>query len=334
MFLEGIIREEIRIKGPLSLSRYMELCLYHPHHGYYMTKNPFEDFITSPEISSLFGETIALCLETIGREQGYEAVSLVELGGGRGLLMEDMARTFQTLSRPVSSYHMVEVSPVLKACQQETLKNFPVVWTENLPAINEGPVLIVANEFFDAFPVDQYIFTELGWQERCIDSDLRWVARSTSFSPPSAWPSPKIGDIFEDPVTVRSYFQSILDLLKTHGGIFLTVDYGHSHRAYGDTFQALFKHQYVDPLKSPGEHDLTTHVNFKILFDEAQEAGFEPLSLLTQGDFLKHYGIQERMGSLLKMLSPQKQTDLLKALKKLMHSQEMGSLFKVMIIVH
>jgi NADH dehydrogenase [ubiquinone] 1 alpha subcomplex assembly factor 7 len=337
MSLGDIIKKEIQAKGPLSLSHYMDLCLYHPQMGYYMPKNPLGrsgDFVTAPEISSLFGETIAISLESLCREKGYDAVSLVELGGGSGLLMKDMARTFQILKRQISSYHMVEISPVLKAHQQETLRDFPVSWTESLPSSITGPVLIVANEFFDAFPIDQYIFTNEGWRERCIDrkenGEVYWSTQPTSFSPPDGWPTPTIGDIFEDPRLINAYFQSILDCLKSHGGIFLTVDYGHDQRTYGDTFQALRRHVRADPLSGFGTSDLTTHVNFKILFDKARAFGMEPLPLLTQGAFLKHYGIEERI-----KIPPHRDVpNILKAVQKLTHPQEMGSLFKVMTIVH
>jgi len=330
MSLRDIIREEICTKGPLSLSHYMTLCLYHPHYGYYTTKNPLGrlgDFVTAPEISSLFGETIAVALETLCRENDYDKVSLVELGGGTGILMKDIARTFQRFGRDIASYHMVEISPVLKGCQQETLKDLPVVWVDHFPPVT-GPVLIVANEFFDAFPVDQYIFTKEGWQERCIGvgENLCWTTRPTSFVPPYTWPTPKVGDIFEDPRASCAYFKSILTCLKQHGGIFLTVDYGYDQLSYGDTFQALRQHTYVDPFADCGQCDLTTHVNFKILFDQARLAGIEPLPLLTQGGFLGHYGIEDREKDM--------SHNVLRAMEKLTHPQEMGSLFKVMTIVH
>ncbi len=331
MGLKSLIQEEILDEGPLSLSRYMALCLYHPDYGYYMTRNPLGkegDFITSPEISSLFGEIIAVSLETLMGERGYINPAFMELGGGRGLLMHDMARTFQVLGRNMGSYHMVEVSPVLRALQQKTLENFEVTWSKSLPP-TAAPCLMVANEFFDAFPIDQYIFRESGWQERCVtmtaDGDFFWTTRPTAFVPPSSWRLPSVGDIFEDPVGAVPYFESILAYLKSHGGIFLTIDYGHTHLAYGDTVQAVADHQYVDPLSYLGECDLTTHVNFKILADLAHLEGLTVLPILTQGDFLAHYGIHERVKTC--------PVHIQEAVKKLTDFHAMGSLFKVMIVI-
>ena len=165
MSLEKILIERIGDTGPLSIADYMEQVLAHPEHGYYMRQDPFGvdgDFITAPEISQMFGELLGLWAGVSWMMAGSPgSVNLVELGPGRGTLMADMLRAAPLVEgfAEVIEVHMVETSPILKAIQEETLKDAaisePPLWHKALADVPEGPSIIIANEFFDALPIEQ-----------------------------------------------------------------------------------------------------------------------------------------------------------------------------------
>lgn len=344
MRLKNIILEEIKTKGPLPLSRYMELCLYHPEYGYYTQQNPFGavgDFITSPQISSIFGEVLAVALTSIGQERGYDKhTPVVEFGGGQGELMGDMAGVYEYFGFP-HGLHMVEVSERLQKIQQEALKDHAVSWSKDFEGLVEKvgpqPLLMVSNEFLDAFPVDRYVYQEGCWKESCIGADdlenLRWEMQATDFVHPRAYPNPQEGDVFDHPVTALGYMEKILVHLEAHGGVFLAIDYGHRGFQYGDTLQALKGHAFVDTLEGPGEADLTTHVPFDLFEAQARDRGLEVLPLLTQRTFLHHYGFEMRASQVLERTSPEERPGVEQSFHRLTDEEEMGSLFKVMVIV-
>lgn len=173
------IAELIRQEGPIGISRYMALCLGHPSHGYYMKQDPFGaegDFTTAPEISQIFGELVGLWAASLWQAMGAPAsVRLVELGPGRGTLMQDMLRAAKALPgfRAAISVHLVETSPVLRQRQKETLAAAGVTptWHERIEPALEGPAIVVANEFLDALPLDQFVLTPEGWRERLVGLD-------------------------------------------------------------------------------------------------------------------------------------------------------------------
>src|SRR5262245_55166660 len=163
--LETEIRKRIKLVGPMPVRQFMTLCLTHPDHGYYITRDPLGaggDFVTSPEISQVFGELIGLWAASVWHLMGQpENVRLVELGPGRGTMMLDALRAAQVVPafRQAIVLHLIEVSPALQERQQRALaaQQVPVVWHESLDDLPDGPAIIVANEFFDALPVNQAI---------------------------------------------------------------------------------------------------------------------------------------------------------------------------------
>src|SRR5579883_2087120 len=175
--LEGEIRRIIAAAGPMPIAEYMRLCLTHPHHGYYITRDPFGaagDFVTAPEISQMFGELIGLWAAAVWQQMGTpENVRLVELGPGRASLMLDALRATNIVDgfRSAIVVHLVEISPPLQRLQQERLQNLqvPVLWHGRLDDVPDGPAIIIANEFIDALPVHQAVKQMGGWHERVIE---------------------------------------------------------------------------------------------------------------------------------------------------------------------
>jgi len=347
--LEAGIRARIAAQGPISVADYMALCLADPRHGYYMTRDPFGargDFTTAPEISQMFGELIGVWMAAVWQQMGApKGVRLVELGPGRGTLMSDALRAAKVMSGflDAASVHLVEISPALTAKQRETLRGAaaPVSWHASLDAVPEGPAIIVANEFFDALPVHQAVKTARGWRERRVGLDgekLIFTPGEAAIDldsrlPPSARDAPD-GAIFEwrDDDVARMLGKR----LAQQGGAALVIDYGHAQSAAGDTLQALGRHAYADPLATPGELDLTAHVDFEALARAATSAGAAAFGPLTQGDLLRRLGIETRAGKLKAKASGDAAGRIDAALARLTGAgrADMGSLFKAVALAH
>ena len=310
--LEWRLKMRIEADGPLTIGQYMTDVLFDPLAGYYTTAHPFGregDFITAPEVSQMFGELIGGWLvqtwENLGSPNPF---ILVELGPGRGVLMADILRTAALEPRFMSALKLVlvEKSLQLQREQSEALAGFPVAieWAETIDELPQGPILLVANEFFDALPIRQFQFTENGWHERVIGlSDAGQLAFGlTKALPEPHWlgglPKPAMGDLVEvSPVSVK-HMSAIAKRLATSGGAALIVDYGHAERGYGSTLQAMRRHSYVDPLETPGRADVTAHVDFALLGSVAHAQGTQVSGPVTQGDFLISLGLLERAGHL------------------------------------
>ena len=341
--LEREIRSLIEADGPMPVARYMALCLGHPQHGYYMTRDPLSaagDFTTAPEVSQMFGELIGLwCAEGWRMIGAPRRVLLVELGPGRGTLMQDMLRAANVLPEfhATLEVHLIETSPKLKERQRLALAaaGVPITWHERPESLPDSPLLVVANEFVDALPVDQFVKTEDGWHERRVglgpDGKLAFgldPARLPALEeslPSRLRPAPT--DAFlerRDCVPM----QEIARRIATFGGAGLVIDYGHVQSAFGDMLQAVRAHKPVDPLEDPGEADLTAHVDFEALGDAVQGQGVSLHGPATQGDFLRRLGIGLR-AERLKKSAPAQREAIDAALARLTGpTPGMGEMFK------
>ena len=333
--------------GKISLREYMGFCLSDPEHGYYRTQNPLGkegDFITSPEISQTFGELIGLWFVNFWEGKGCpQNISLLELGPGRGLLMRDILRAFKV--RPglleCVQVHQVEINPYLKQDQVAAIAPIPLTHhntiNEALKALEGQTTLLIANEFFDAFPIDQYVYTDKMWKKRYVAYDLEkdtFHFKDETFEDPwgnCSFPmKPAEGTIMESAPLVEGAFRDITQHIKANGGAGLIIDYGYDKFAYGDTFQALERHKKTDPLENPGSIDLTVHVNFATLLRISQQKGLTAL-LEKQGEFLQNLGIDLRTEALAKHAkSPQEKQDIFASTNRLVSSDHMGDLFKVL----
>ncbi|MBN8982552.1 MAG: SAM-dependent methyltransferase [Rhizobiales bacterium] len=333
----------------MPVSRYMELCLTHPEHGYYLKQNPLGrdgDFITAPEVSQMFGELVGLWAASVWAAMGSPSeVKFIELGPGRGSMMQDMLRAIKILPQfyKAVSVHLVEPSPALRAIQDETLGNAKhVEWYDLLTDVPEGPAIIFANEYFDVLPVHQVVKADDGWHERMIGVDddifIYTVAKEPTprfdvLMPPQVRAAPN-GAIYEwRPDT------EIMDLarrVRNQGGAAIIIDYGHLRSDAGDTFQAVARHNFVSPLKNPGEADITAHVDFEALAKAAEAIGARAHGPVEQGAFLNKLGIEQRALTLMKSSSHEESVLVASALKRLTGKGRngMGQLFKVLGISH
>ncbi|UWQ78112.1 SAM-dependent methyltransferase [Leisingera sp. S132] len=340
MSLRDHLTARIRADGPISVAEYMADCLLHPQFGYYTTRDPLGakgDFTTAPEISQMFGELLGLSLAQAWLDQGSpDPFTLAELGPGRGTLMADLLRATRGVPgfHAAMQIHLVEASPALRGVQASTLEGYAPVWMDSVEALPDQPLLLAANEFFDALPVRQFLRAGDGWSEKRIG--LQEGALAFGLSP--AAPQPALahrladtsdGDLVEICEAAAPVIQAIAARIAAHGGAALIVDYG-DWRALGDTLQALRAHEPADPLQAPGEADLTAHVDFEALALAAKTAGCAFTRLTPQGVFLERLGITDRARALAAPLQGDGLETLIAAHRRLTHPGEMGNLFKVL----
>ncbi len=336
--LADIITAQIKATGPMPLAEYMTLCLSHPQHGYYITRDPLGaagDFTTAPEISQMFGELIGLSLAQSWLDQGAPSrFALAELGPGRGTLMADILRATAGVPgfHDAAQVHLVETSPVLRDAQAHRVPG--AIWQDSVETLPDLPLYLVANEFFDALPIRQFQRDGAGWRERVVGlQDARLTLGLSDASPQSALThridDTQDGDLVETCAPAQAIAAEIGARIAGHGGAALIIDYG-DWRSLGDTFQALKSHERVDPLAAPGEADLTAHVDFEALAQAAAPARHSRLT--PQGVFLERLGITQRAQALARGLRGDALQSHVAAHRRLTHPQEMGSVFKTLAL--
>ena len=338
--LETILKTQITAQGPLSVSEYMTICLFHPEHGYYSTRDPFGtegDFVTAPEISQMFGELIGLTLAQTWMDQGQPAqIALVELGPGRGTLMADILRTLRAVPdfAKACDVHFVEASTRLKAVQKETLQGYEPIWHDTVDELPESlPIYAIANEFFDALPIRQMVRDGEEWRERQVGLADDALAFGLSGPAPLTalahrFEDTKDDDLVETCAPAPAILQAIASRIEANGGAALIFDYG-DWRSLGDTLQAVHAHEKVDALFKPGQSDLTAHVDFEAL---VADLACSHSRLTPQGIFLERLGITDRAQTLAKNLSGAALDQHIAAHRRLTHPEEMGTLFKTLAL--
>jgi NADH dehydrogenase [ubiquinone] 1 alpha subcomplex assembly factor 7 len=340
--LAEIIRDRIAQQGSISVADYMELALAHPEHGYYRKQDPLGargDFITAPEISQIFGEMIGLWCAQIWMQMGRGPVSLVELGPGRGTLMGDVLRATRKIPEfhDAITIHMVETSPMLAHTQYLRLRHeHPrIEWLDSVEALPESPTILIANEFFDALPIKQFVMTEDGVRERRVafeSGEFMFVDGPAGLQLAKSGQAIAPGTVMEQCPAARSIMRLLAARLKAHGGAALVIDYGYFGDAHHDTLQAMKAHSFHSVLRDPGEVDLTAHVDFATLMGIARDGGLMVPELVTQGEFLLRMGAEMRLQALLKAAAPAQRDLLITGLQRLISPQAMGNLFKVMAV--
>ncbi|MEM7522995.1 MAG: SAM-dependent methyltransferase, partial [Pseudomonadota bacterium] len=279
--LESILRLRIEQSGPMPLSEYMAICLGHPEHGYYRRQDPLGkagDFTTAPEISQMFGELLGLSLAQAWVDQGSPApFRLVELGPGRGALMADALRAAAAAPgfRDAADVWLVETSPALRAEQAARVPG-PPRWADRLSDVPAGPTFLIANEFFDALPIQQFIRKDGAWFERMVGLADDRLAYGLRRAPLPLGDAPD-GAVRELRPLLSNIGAEIGARIAARGGAAIIVDYGYAapDPLGGDTFQAVRGHAYADPLVAPGAADLTAHVDFAALAAAVRFGGAE-----------------------------------------------------------
>jgi NADH dehydrogenase [ubiquinone] 1 alpha subcomplex assembly factor 7 len=348
--LEADIRRLINSTGPMPVWRYMDLCLSHPEHGYYLAHDPLGregDFITAPEVSQMFGELLGLWAASVWKAMGSpDTVHLIEIGPGRGTLMMDALRAIRILPPfyQACQVHLVEINAALREKQRAALAGaHSVEWHDSIDDVPEGPSIIFANEYFDVLPVHQMVRKDTGWHERVIAVDgAGQLAFTVAVEPtphfdllvPPLVRAAPLGAVFE--WRPNTEIMKLARRVCEFDGAALIVDYGHTRSDAGDTFQAIARHQFADPLKNPGQSDVTAHVDFQALAQAAEDVGGRIHGPVEQGAFLRRLGIETRALTLMAKATPQASEDIASGLRRLTDSGDdgMGSLFKVLGVSH
>jgi NADH dehydrogenase [ubiquinone] 1 alpha subcomplex assembly factor 7 len=335
----------IEAQGPISVAQYMTLALHDAEGGYYATRDPFGregDFITAPEISQMFGEMLGLWCGQVWVDQGCpQNTKLVELGPGRGTLMADALRALKRVPGFVDEVElvMVEASPTLQTIQREKLRNSGarIRWASHFD-VQDAPLLLLANEFFDALPIRQYVKTARGWCERMVvlkDGALDF-ALAPIVTPAAAIPASRAGapdgGVYETSPAGTSLIEEIARVIAAHGGAALLLDYGYRDIGFGETLQAVGGHRFAEILAAPGTLDLSAHVDFTTLSEAARHGGAQVIGPLPQGEFLTALGIAARARRL-SDANPAQADTIAAALARLTGPAEMGTLFQAMALL-
>lgn len=353
----------------------MDLCLSHPRYGYYKRQKGDKigkegDFITSPEISQMFGELMGIwsvaSWEKLGLPQG---VRLAEIGPGKGTLMKDLlrsAKTFKSFTDAVESVHMVETSLMLREKQAEALGGTkaedgrytlpaelgskPVSWHNTIAELPEGPLLLIGQELLDALPVHQFEYTEEGWRERMVvtDTDENFKFHFNFKLSDKATPAvlhleksgfmpdnPQVGMGIEVCPLGLDIFKRVAERIAKFGGAALFIDYGEDE-TQADTLRGLKAHSMVDVRSEPGLVDLSADVDFSALRMVAEKVpGVRVHGPVPQGHFLSALGIEVRLNALLDSpgIDDKQALDLYDSYRRLVDPEQMGRKYKVIAIV-
>lgn len=334
----------IRASGPISVQTYMRACLEDEEHGYYRTQAAIGregDFVTSPEISQVFGELIGLWAALVWQQMGSpSSFNLVELGPGRGTLMADALRAGRRVPGFVDSARvvLVEPNPILATEQQSRLaaSAAKAIWLANTSGLVPDATVLIANEVIDVLPVRQFVRTDRGWCELGVQLDQRGklqfcqMAATLGVAPPLQVAMATPGDVAE----VRDCTEIVEALARLAVGgpvAALYVDYGYEGPAVGDSLQAVRRHRYEHPLASPGEADLTAHVDFTAFALQARQRGLLGQMPVAQSEFLGALGVIERASRLM-AANPGKAASIEAGVARLISPSGMGARFKAIAL--
>lgn len=348
--LKKLLVDQIAQSGPITVERYFQDAMWHPQHGYYATGKPIGaggDFITAPEVSQMFGELIGLWVATCWDVMGRPAdVKLVELGPGRGTMMQDVLRAIGAVCPMQPDIHLVEKSPALRSDQSTQISGAspttpPATWHETLGGVPSGPMILLANEFFDALPIRQIVRAESGWIEAMIGLSQDGSSLEPHAGPsaedlakmlPQSLAAAELGRVAEVSPARIALTLEISARLAEAPGCALIIDYGPAESALGETLQALGPEGFASIFDAPGTVDLSAHVDFAALARTAGEAGAIVHGPITQASFLERLGIVGRANNLKKNASGAQRAEIDMALTRLTAPAQMGNLFKALAL--
>ena len=342
MTLQDILIRRMRRDGALSVAEFMGTALFHPEQGYYARRVPIGlsgDFTTAPEVHQMFGEMIAAWLVDYWYRSGRpDPFLLVELGPGRGTLMQDILRTAGGVAPSftrAAEVWFVETSPGLRRAQAVAVPTARL--TDDLATVPAAFALVVANEFFDALPIHQYVKTGRHWRERTVTWDGTRSRFAFALAPHPSPITPHLsdvareGDIVEVSPAAQAVAADLAGRAVADGGASLVIDYARDPREPCGTLQAVQSHRRVDPLSEPGAADLSARVDFHGLATTACAAGASVHGPRAQGTFLEALGVRER-GRRLAAMQPAMRDGIEGALRRLTRPEGMGSRFQAMSI--
>ena len=334
-------------KKIISLKKFIENSLYKKNVGYYMSKNPFGhkgDFITSPNISRFFSEMIAIWIISFWKNLNEpKEFNIVELGAGNGEMINIILKSFENFPKFNNNIkiYIFEKSPYLKIIQKRKLKNTKVVWIKNLNQIRNKPSIFLANEFFDALPINQYFKINNEWYEKKVifskDKNYQYLNKKINIKKIEK----KIGcdvatnqNILEISDDAIDYLKKIARIIKRNNGGLLIIDYGYVEKKIKETLRGIHNHKIVNILSNYQKCDITYSLSFNFLKMIAKKLNLNISNITTQSNFLKSLGILKRAEIVSKSLKFSQKADIYYRIDKLINKKYMGDVFKVMLITN
>jgi len=331
----------------ISLDNFIEESLYNEKFGYYIKKDPFGakgDFITASNISVLFSEMIAIWVISFWEKLNCpEKFNLIELGAGNGEMMKILVASFSKFPKfqDACNINILEKSKLLRKTQKATINSKKITWLNNLNELNDSPCIFLANEFFDALPIKQFMKTGKKWHERHVK--FKSKANSEYFDIPFNM------EKFEKEIKFKishkqkfieyspqaaEYLKNITNKIKNDNGGILIIDYAYTDKEMKNTLQAVSKHKYSNVLESFGNSDVTYNLSFDLIDKIIKKFGTFASLITTQKNFLTKLGIMERAEIVSKNMQFSEKADIYFRIKRLIDEKQMGHLFKVMFITN
>ena len=334
----------LKKKKSIPLDQFINIALYDKKFGYYMKKNPFGkkgDFITSPMVSNLFGEMLAIWCVAFWENLGKPSkIIVVELGPGDGTLCSDLLKTFKQFKNFYDSLeiNLLEISDKLKLIQKAKINNKKVKWIKKMEELNCGPIIFLGNEFFDALPVKQIFIKKKLFFEKYVtlSSDSKKIkflhkkANVNLVKDIQKLNLISVGNTIEYPIEAIKFLKEITKKINKFDGCLLAFDYGYTVRKNQNTLQSIKRHRHVDLFYKPGHSDITSHLNFKLFYEVLKKNNLNVKKVINQNEFLKKMGILERANILSQKMTFKTKANMFFRLKRLLDSKEMGELFKVL----
>ena len=329
----------------ISFDKFVDIALYHKKTGYYMKKNPFGkdgDFITAPNISILFSEMLAIWCLAFWEHLGCpKKINIIELGAGNGEMMYQMIKVFERFNkfRKSSNYFILEKSQFLKKIQKKKLNSHKITWLNSINKLKNGPNIFLANEFFDALPIKQFIKKKNKWYEKSIKKNninkfefVNVITNIKNLEKKIEINLSKNQKIIEFSPLTYDYLNIISKKINTFQGGLLIVDYGYLKKKMRDSLQSIYKHKFNNILDNFSKSDITYNLNFFLLKKIVKKLNLKVAGLTSQRNFLTRLGILDRAEILAKNLQFSKKADIYYRIKRLIDRNFMGELFKVMFV--
>ena len=334
----------LKKKKFIPLDRFINIALYDKKFGYYNKYNPFGkdgDYITSPLVSNLFGEMIAIwCVafwENLGKPK---KIIILEMGPGDGKLCNDLLKAFKNFEHFYNCLEikLIEKSAKLKKIQKKKIKNNKVLWIKKIQELNKGPVIFLCNEFFDALPIKQIYIKKKLFFEKFVGLDksekkikfLKKHAKKCLVKNINKLKLNSNGGIVEYPAEAIKYLELMAKKINELGGGLLIIDYGYTVQKNINTLQSVRNHKYINILSKPGLSDITHHINYQLFLKTLNTNNLTSENVVTQNEFLQKLGIINRANILSNKISFKEKTNIFYQLNKLLNPNEMGKLFKVL----
>ena len=334
--------DKIKKNGSLNVAEFIEICLFE-NDGYYLKNNPigrYNDFITSPEISQMFGEVLTMFLINYWENKIKNNFNLVELGPGKGTLLNDILRSSSSNQKFLNSMDLtlIEKNKSLIGIQKKNINHKNITWCEEFDISNKNiPSIIYSNEFFDCFPVQQFHKKEK-WYEKYVnynevEQNFTLVSQQVEdekiLKSLEKFEQVKVAEIAR---SRDEYFELVCEFIKKYKGVFITIDYGYKNPPNHLSLQTIYQHKKTHLFENIGNQDITAYVNFDQLISIANKYNLKIETFCSQKDFLISCGIKERKKNLLKNKNDETIKKINFEYDRLVNNSQMGKMFKVLVI--